>query len=366
MPRGWPEGQPPPVPPPLSPESYEEFKKKKFLAYVRLFVYYGPQSPNQKLKITQLRQVYYDPEFERRVYDEDDIRRVMYSVSAYKRSFGILSSEAGGGSSRCVVLELGYNPHDHFYILGNADIRNRFAPVNDEVYRKQFLDGDDSDYNILQYQPVITDTVRQEAAAAAIGDSVANASGGQGDSAVEGGRVDLDAAAAAIGDSVANASRGQRDSAASMEDSDEESFLSLNQPGLEERVDSEIAAAELPLGGPLRPIPIADDDQPGNNSERGSASRIDPGLYADDMDLDDYDGNIDRFGIGTERKKKGATKEQIARMGIRVKVDDCPICMDMIEGMATALPCGHILHNECMRKWMCLDARCPCCKMVLI
>ena len=366
MPRGWPEGQPPPVPPRLSPESYEEFKKKKFLAYVRLFVYYGPQSPNQKLKITHLRQVYYDPEFERRVYDQGDIRRVMYSVSAYKRSFGILSSEAGGGSSRCVVLELGYNPHDHFYILGNADIRNRFAPVNDEVYRKQFLDGDDSDYNILQYQPVITDTVRQEAAAAAIGDSVANASGGQGDSAVEGGRVDLDAAAAAIGDSVANASRGQGDSAASMEDSDEESFLSLNQPGLEERVDSEIAAAELPLGGPLRPIPIADDDQPGNNSERGSASRIDPGLYADDMDLDDYDGNIDRFGIGTERKKKGATKEQIARMGIRVKVDDCPICMDMIEGMATALPCGHILHNECMRKWMCLDARCPCCKMVLI
>ena len=87
----------------------------------------------------------------------------MYIGSSYRRSFGILSSQAGRGNSRCVVLELGYNPHDHFYIIGGANIRNLFAPVNDEVYRKQFLDGDDSDYNLLRFQPVVLDPHNERA-----------------------------------------------------------------------------------------------------------------------------------------------------------------------------------------------------------
>ena len=152
--RGWPEGRPPPVRPLLPVEDFEEYCKKKVVGFVRLKERCGPQSPNLLLRIADLRHVYYDAEFRWRVFSEEDIRRVLSWSSAYKCSFDILSSQAGGGTSQCFVLESGYNLHNHYFISGGAHIRDKFSPVNDDEYRSQFLDGDDSDYDLLRCQPV--------------------------------------------------------------------------------------------------------------------------------------------------------------------------------------------------------------------
>jgi hypothetical protein len=51
-------------------------------------------------------------------------------------------------------MELGYNPEDDFYISGGAHILDKFSPVSDDEYRSQFLDGDDSDYDLLRFKPI--------------------------------------------------------------------------------------------------------------------------------------------------------------------------------------------------------------------
>ena len=152
--RGWPEGRPPPVRPVVPGPSFDDFYKKKIVGFIRLKIRCGRQSPNQLLCIADLRHVYHDAEYKERVCNEDDIRRISSSHSAYNRSFDILSSQAGGGNSRCFVLELGYDPHDDFYISGGPYIHDKISPVSEDEYRSQFLDGDDSDYDLLRFKPI--------------------------------------------------------------------------------------------------------------------------------------------------------------------------------------------------------------------
>jgi hypothetical protein len=210
-----------------------------------------------------------------------------------------------------------------------------------------------------------------------MGNTIANASGGQG------GRVD----SVPIGEwdmpislFVANASGGQGG-----------------------RVDS-----AYHVGGPMHPIDIDDDDDDidrtfgGNNSERGAVSGIDPGLYDNDMNLDDYTGLLDRLGTGTERQGRGASNHEIARMGKVIPTqgtcpicskpcnstenvrfggnylfhekcmnetkrlmdpEKCSICLEEFNGCnAKVLSCGHIFHQECVDQSMSIDARCPNCR----
>ena len=152
--RGWPEGRPPPVRPVVPGPYIDEFFQEKIVGYIRLKIRCGRRSPNQLPCIADLRHVYHDAEFERRVCSEEDIRRISSSQREYNRSFDILSSQAGGGNSRCFVMELGYNPDDDFYISGGAHILDKFSPVSDDEYRSQFLDGDDSDYDLLRFKPI--------------------------------------------------------------------------------------------------------------------------------------------------------------------------------------------------------------------
>ena len=514
MPRGWREGRPPPTRPRLPEREYNQFQKKKLEYYIRLKA--RGQTRVRKLRLCDLRDFHFDDALNYRVFSEEEIKSLQKHGTSYERSFKTLSSHPGGGRSKCIVLESGYNPLDHFFVT-HGDNLDSITPVNEIEYRSQFLEGDDSDYDILRFQPIladpeedqhneralvpaadengaegvadtvgqeaaaatigdsvanasggqgdsvlrfqpiladpeedqhneralvpaadengaegVADTVGQEAAAATIGDSVANASGGQGDSAAsgemgnnaianasggQGGRMDLEAAAATVGDSVANASGRQGDSALSGEMGNTIANASGGQGG---RVDSlPIGEWDMPIslfvanasggqggrvdyavGGPMHPIDIDDDDN--NNSERGAVSGIDPGLYDNDMNLDDYTGLLDRLGTGTERQGRGASNHEIARMGKVIPTqgtcpicskpcnstenvrfggnylfhekcmnetkrlmdpEKCSICLEEFNGCnAKVLSCGHIFHQECVDQSMSIDARCPNCR----
>ena len=454
MPRGWREGRPPPTRPRLPEREYNQFQKKKLEYYIRLKA--RGQTRVRKLRLCDLRDFHYDDALNYRVFSEEEIKSLQKHGTSYERSFKTLSSHPGGGRSKCIVLESGYNPLDHFFVTHGENF-DSITPVNEIEYRSQFLEGDDSDYDILRFQPIladpeedqhneralvpaadengaegVADTVGQEAAAATIGDSVANASGGQGDSAAsgemgnnaianasggQGGRMDLEAAAATVGDSVANASGRQGDSALSGEMGNTIANASGGQGG---RVDSlPIGEWDMPIslfvanasggqggrvdyavGGPMHPIDIDDDDN--NNSERGAVSGIDPGLYDNDMNLDDYTGLLDRLGTGTERQGRGASNHEIARMGKVIPTqgtcpicskpcnstenvrfggnylfhekcmnetkrlmdpEKCSICLEEFNGCnAKVLSCGHIFHQECVDQSMSIDARCPNCR----
>ena len=208
MPRGWREGRPPPPRPRLPEREYNQFQKKKLEYYIRLKA--RGQTRVRKLRLCDLRDFHYDDALNYRVFSEEEIKSLQKHGTSYERSFKTLSSQPGGGRSKCIVLESGYNPLDHFFVTHGENF-DSITPVNEIEYRSQFLEGDDSDYDILRFQPIladpeedqhnehalvpaadengaegVADTVGQEAAAATIGDSVANASGGQGGSAASG------------------------------------------------------------------------------------------------------------------------------------------------------------------------------------
>ena len=45
------------------------------------------------------------------------------------------------------------------------------------------------------------------------------------------------------------------------------------------------------------------------------------------------------------------------------KVDDCSICMENKEENGNKLPCGHIFHSHCIKKWLCEEkVTCPVCR----
>jgi hypothetical protein len=110
-----------------------------------------------------------------------------------------------------------------------------------------------------------------------MGNTIANASGGQG------GRVDSEAAAATVGDSVANASGRQGDSALSGE------------------MGNTIANASGGQGGRVDSVPIGEWDMPISlfvaNASGGQGGRVDSAYHVGGpmhpIDIDNNDDDID-------------------------------------------------------------------------
>ena len=45
---------------------------------------------------------------------------------------------------------------------------------------------------------------------------------------------------------------------------------------------------------------------------------------------------------------------------------NCPICLDKIETNFVKLKCGHCLHEECGKEWLCNHKNiCPICKTII-
>ncbi|CAA6662018.1 unnamed protein product [Spirodela intermedia] len=44
--------------------------------------------------------------------------------------------------------------------------------------------------------------------------------------------------------------------------------------------------------------------------------------------------------------------------------EDCTICLERMAAMAEAcrLPCGHIFHADCIRRWSRISCQCPLCR----
>lgn len=155
-------------------------------------------------------------------------------------------------------------------------------------------------------------------------------------------------------------------------------------------------------GDALHPIDIDDDDDDDDDIDRpnnggGTVSGIDPRLYDNSADLDDYGGLIERFGMGSERRNLGASDEEVDRIGSVLQLDhhqcnickhpvemnnhlglaggylfhsqcvadsQCPICLDTIGDATTAkiLSCGHHGHRECIDQAMRRSVQCPLCR----
>ena len=90
----------------------------------------------------------------------------------------------------------------------------------------------------------------------------------------------------------------------------------------------------------------------GTNNDRTNGFRIigrtiDPGLYDDNLNLDDYNANIERFGTGSERL--AARRNEIDRMGsVLLGTSECFICKMPVTITENALASGRVYHSECV------------------
>ena len=42
--------------------------------------------------------------------------------------------------------------------------------------------------------------------------------------------------------------------------------------------------------------------------------------------------------------------------------DECQICLDLLNGHALTMPCGHVYHMNCVLDWFNNSMTCPCCR----
>lgn len=153
-PRGWREGRAPPSSRPgLEIEEFKEFMRMKLYYWLMLKRQFQPDT-DQKYKICELRYFFWDASRNQKVWSDAQIKNVRGKGTSYDRSFLTLSRRAGGGRSRCIILELNWDPSRIFFI--SAGRAHRYTAVNEAEYRSQFFEGDDSDYDLLRYQPRLT------------------------------------------------------------------------------------------------------------------------------------------------------------------------------------------------------------------
>merc|ERR1711865_1132943 len=54
-------------------------------------------------------------------------------------------------------------------------------------------------------------------------------------------------------------------------------------------------------------------------------------------------------------------------LDIEAENDDCSICVDkmLVGDSALRIPCGHLFHKGCVRKWLQSSNKCPVCRFEL-
>merc|ERR1712226_750890 len=87
-----------------------------------------------------------------------------------------------------------------------------------------------------------------------------------------------------------------------------------------------------------------------------------------------YDELLERFGVGSENQRRGATPEQIDSLPLELVVDKeeegstCNICLEDVQigDEIRKLPhCSHTFHKQCIDQWLSQVASCPVCKREL-
>lgn len=121
----------------------------------------------------------------------------------------------------------------------------------------------------------------------------------------------------------------------------------------------------------------------GNNGNRGSAAdrlilqmllmnAMNQGIT--NPDNMSYDELLERFGVGSENQRRGATPEQIDSLPLELVVDKeeegstCNICLEDVQigDEIRKLPnCSHTFHKQCIDQWLSQVASCPVCKREL-
>ena len=115
-----------------------------------------------RYQLCEMRYMFWDPVLNVRACPDEDIKKFRGRTSAYNSSFRVLSqSQPEFHRSKCLIIERGWKPSDHFYIsAGRAD---RYTALTEEEYLSQFLNGDDSDYDLLKYQPILDESTVERA-----------------------------------------------------------------------------------------------------------------------------------------------------------------------------------------------------------
>mmetsp|Transcript_14830 Transcript_14830/g.22656 ORF Transcript_14830/g.22656 Transcript_14830/m.22656 type:complete len:291 (-) Transcript_14830:189-1061(-) len=87
-----------------------------------------------------------------------------------------------------------------------------------------------------------------------------------------------------------------------------------------------------------------------------------------------YDELLERFGVGTENQRRGASPEQIESLPLATVADEkepqltCNICLEDFQkgDEIRKLPhCSHTFHKQCIDRWLSQVASCPICKKEL-
>jgi len=332
-------------------------------------------------QISELKNFFSDEERTVRAFDDVAVQVCIRNSNVWKRQFESFKKAPGGGKSKYPMLPRGWDPSDHFYIKDDVP-HDRYTPLTSDEYQSQFYEGDDSTYDVGNGSNGDEDSAAATAASGdnvrvgrgdERGDSVAtdvvkrgypvgNGSGGDGDSAAA-------ASAATSGDNVrVGRGDGREDSVVNgsggrgRSDADAPAVSDENvQVGREDSV-ANAGEGGASVGNALNPICI-DSDNDSVRVDHRLNDGIDHRLYDDDINLDDYNGLLERFGTGTEAQRREVSAERIAAIGSTAYIDrTCTICLCDFNGTGRMLPCGHIFHHECIKTSLETKLECPICR----
>ena len=65
-------------------------------------------------------------------------------------------------------------------------------------------------------------------------------------------------------------------------------------------------------------------------------------------------------------EEENKLRQELAAIKINNLIEDCPICMEKIEGSSSSTPCGHKFCTSCFVKSVVRNNKCPMCRACII